>query len=155
LNLFLHQLATTTGWKRVHIISPWISDLTEGAALSFDSLLRRFREDSTTVYVVTRPPEELWHKVAIDRLAQTKRANIVFVQDLHVKLYVAVTSQGEFAMLGSANFTQNSFVNREIGLLVNAYSDGRSVVRDLDMEARDIYRTPGRRLVHRAEFRVQ
>src|SRR5262249_34912862 len=102
LNLFLRQLAASTGWKRLYIISPWISEMTEGASLTFDLLLHRLKEYEATVYVVTRPPEEPWHEVAIERLAETGRANIAFVSDLHVKLYTAETSQSAFAMLGSA-----------------------------------------------------
>ena len=65
-----------------------------------------------------------------------------------------MTAQGEFAMLGSANFTQQSLTtNREIGLLVNAYEDGRRVVRDLTSEAREIYRMPNRTLAHKADCR--
>jgi hypothetical protein len=154
LNLFLRQLAASHGWKRIYIISPWISEITEGAILPFDLFLRRVKEDSTTVYVVTRPPEEPWHELAVSRLAETRRANIAFVPDLHVKLYTAVTNQGAFAMLGSANFTQQSLTNREIGLLVNAYLEGKSVVRELDLEASQIYRMPGRILAHKADFRA-
>jgi hypothetical protein len=154
LNLFLQQLASSHGWKRLYIISPWISELAEGSSLSFDLLLRRLKEDGTTVYLVTRPPEEPWHEAAVARLAETGRVNVAFVPDLHVKLYTALTSQGAFAMLGSANFTQQSLSNREIGLLVNAYLDGKRVVKDLNYEASQIYRMPGRKLAYKADFRA-
>jgi hypothetical protein len=154
LNLFLRQLASSHGWKRLYIISPWISELAEGASLSFDVLLQRLVEDGTTVYLVTRPPEEPWHEAAVARFAETGRANVAFVPDLHVKLYTALTNQGAFAMLGSANFTQQSLSNREIGLLVNAYLEGKRVVKDLNYEASQIYRMPGRTLAHKANFRA-
>ena len=154
LNLFLGQLASSQGWKRLYIISPWISELAEGASLSFDLFLQRLKKDGTTVYLVTRPPEEPWHEAAVAKLADTGRVNVAFVADLHVKLYTALTSQGAFAMLGSANFTQQSLSSREIGLLVNAYLEGKSVVRDLNYEASQIYRMPGRRLAHKADFRA-
>ena len=57
-------------------------------------------------------------------------------------------------MLGSANFTQQSLSNREIGLLVNAYLEGKRVVKDLNYEASQIYRMPGRTLAHKANFRA-
>jgi hypothetical protein len=154
LNLFLRQLASSQGWKRLYIISPWISELGEGTSLSFDLLLQRLKEDGTTVYLVTRPPEEPWHEAAVARFADTGRVNVAYVADLHVKLYTALTNQGAFAMLGSANFTQQSLMNREIGLLVNAYLEGKRVVRDLNYEASQIYRMPGRKLAHKADFRA-
>ena len=154
LNLFLGQLASSYGWKRLYIISPWISELSEGATLSFDLLLARLKADGATVYLITRPPEEPWHAAAVARFADTGRVNVAFVPDLHVKLYTALTNQGAFAMLGSANFTQKSLGNREIGILVNAYMGGRRVVKDLNSEASQIYRMPGRALVHKADFRA-
>jgi hypothetical protein len=57
-------------------------------------------------------------------------------------------------MVASANFTQNSLLNREIGLLVNSYLEGKAVVRQLTLEASDIYRLPERTLVHRADFHL-
>jgi Putative DNA-binding domain len=152
INLFLKTLSGSHGWKRLFIISPWISELSQPAVLTFDQVLARLVSDTTTAYVVTRPPTEPWHHQALERLGDTGRANVALVPDLHVKLFTARTDTGTFAMLGSANFTQQSLSNREIGVLVTGYSDGKRVVRQLDEEAAQIYRTPGRRLIYRASF---
>ncbi len=152
VDLFLSTLAGSNGWKRIYLISPWISEFDNSATLSFAQLLKRLEGDRTTAYIVTRPPEEEWHARALERLGHTKRANIALVPDLHVKLYTARTNVGAFAMLGSANFTQQSLINREIGILVNAYSGGKRIFSQLDYEAAQIYRTPGRQLIYRAAF---
>ena len=152
IDLFLKTLAQSVGWKRIFIISPWISEVNELASITFDSFLRRLQDDRTTVYIVTQPPVHEWHKQALSRFGQTRRANIALVPDLHVKLYVALTSRGSFALIGSANFTQQSLRQVEIGLLINAYSDGKKVVADLNYEAAQIYRTPGRQLLYKAAF---
>lgn len=149
---FLGRLAVSHGWKKIFIISPWISDFDATAALSFAQLLRRLEDDRATAYVVTRPPIKDWHYRAIERIAATRRANIALVPDLHVKLYTAHTNAGEFALLGSANFTKQSLLNREIGVLVNSYADGKRVVSELNQEAAQIYRSPTRHLIHQAEF---
>ena len=106
LDLFLVNLSRAHGWKRLNIISPWIDEIGGPlATLSFDQFLRRLDDDQATVYLVTRPPEEEWHRRAVQRLATSGRANIALLPDLHVKLFTAQTLQSSFAMFGSANFT--------------------------------------------------
>lgn len=153
LNLFLGPLATSPGWRRLYLISPWLSDIEHSANMTSDQFAKRLRDDGATAYVVTRPPVEEWHKQALDRLAKTNRVNVALVPGLHVKLFCALTSRGSFAMLGSANFTQQAQLNREIGLLVTSYGDGERLVRELNHEAANIYRLPERRLLYQASFR--
>ncbi len=153
LDLFLSNLNRAHSWKRINIISPWISDIYgPNASINLDQMLRRFRDDDATVYVVTRPPEEKWHQEAIDRIAATQRANIALLPHLHVKLFTAQTAASSFAMLGSANFTTRSLTNREIGVLVSATGDGKALVRDLEYEAAEIYRDPNRKLMCKARL---
>lgn len=153
LDLFLTNLSRAHGWKRLNIVSPWIDEVSGPlATLNFDQMLRRLVDDMATVYVVTRPPQETWHRRAVQRLADSGRANIALLPDLHVKLFTAQTLQSSFAMFGSANFTTRSLVNREIGVLVSSSGDGRALVRDLDYEAAEIYRHPGRQLISKAQL---
>jgi hypothetical protein len=152
LDAYLYALERSPDWKRLHIISPWLSTLDASFSLTSEALANRLKKYGTTVYVVTRPPIESWHQDAIDAFAATGRANIAIVPDLHAKLYIASTAAGSFALIGSANFTQQSSENFEIGLLAQSYMEGKQVVSALDREAADIYRTPGRKLIHRARF---
>jgi Putative DNA-binding domain/PLD-like domain len=153
LQLFLDPLAKSHGWKRLYIVSPWLSSFDSGASITFTQMLKRIVDDGTTVYVVTRPPESAWHSEAVELLASTTRANIVEVPQLHAKLYAARTATASFAVLGSANFTQASLAaNREIAVRVDGYAGGRSVVSNLELEAANIYRTPGRHFLSHAKF---
>jgi len=153
LDLFLGPLAHSPGWKRIYLISPWLSEIEHSATLNSNQFLRRVKDDGTTVYVVTRPPVEDWHVHALNRLGETGRANVAIVPGLHIKLYTAITQRTSFAMLGSANFTQQALINREIGLMVSSYGDGRRLVSQLNYEAANIYRLPERRLIFQASFR--
>jgi hypothetical protein len=154
IDSFLKQLGRSVDWKCLHIISPWISEFNEEVTLRFSTFLDRIVRDRTTVYIVTRPPEEDWHQHAVQEIAKTGRANIAFVKNLHAKLYTASTSAGDFALLGSANFTQNSLTAPEIGVLVNGVQSGKPVVRRLFDEARRLYRHPDRNLVAKASFSI-
>ncbi len=152
LNLFLRPLAQSTGWKNIYLVTPWISAIDSLGSMTSDQFIKRIKADRTTVYLVTRPPENDWHKQAIKRLGETERVNVALVPQLHVKLYTASTAHGSFAMIGSANFTQQSLTNHEIAVLINSYADGRRVVSDLQYEASQLYRLPGRTLLYQASF---
>lgn len=151
LDLYLRNLSRAHSWRRLYIISPWISNFGESdISISFDQLLHRLKHDNATAYVVTRPPEDQSHKLAIESLAETGRASIALLPELHTKLFTADTVQSSFAMLGSANFTKNSFANRELGILIKSTGDGARIVQDLEYEAAEIYRHPERNLLCKA-----
>src|SRR5437016_1238636 len=111
---FLGRLAVSHGWKKLYLISPWISDLTIECGLSLNQLLKGLKDYGATAYVVTRPPqpEDGWHQDAVDRLASSGMASIVYLPGLHTKLYCAYTNHGAFALLGSANLTPGSLANQ-------------------------------------------
>jgi len=120
--------------------------------MTFAQFLKRLRDDGTTLYVVTRPPEEDWHRVALTQLIDTRVANVVLVPSLHTKLYYADTAQGSFALIGSANFTQRSLDNREIAVMIRGVSGGAKIVRALSYEAAMIYRFPGATPISRKQL---
>jgi hypothetical protein len=150
---FIDALARSHGWSKVFLISPWISSFDSCSGMNFTQLLQRLKADDATVYVVTRPPEEEWHQNALDELGATGKANIVLVADLHTKLYCAITDQGSLALVGSANLTQKSLTNREIGVLLRESGPGRRIIQLLLDEASDIYRTSGRILMRQRSFK--
>jgi hypothetical protein len=152
LDLFLSALSRSPNWRQVFIISPWISGI-DSAALPTSTLLKKLSDDQATAYLVTRPPTDEWHESAISAFGDGGRTNVALLPDLHMKLFVAVTTETTFAMLGSANFTAQSFANREIGVLVSATGEGAAVVRELKREAAQVYRSNARSLVHKAKFR--
>jgi hypothetical protein len=151
--IFVDALARSHGWQTIYLVSPWISTFSEKGLMTFSQLVKRLHDDNATAYVVTRPPDHAWHEQAIDSIAKTGKANIVTVPRLHTKLYCAITSQGSFAMLGSANFTRQSFSNREIGVFMRGSGLGKKLVRDLTYEAAEIYRSsPNRKVLYRRKF---
>jgi hypothetical protein len=141
---FLGVLARTHGWNKVYLVTPWISEISQRGIPSLGQMAKRLRDENATVYVVTRPPIEAWHENALCILEASQRANIVLVPDLHTKLYCASTAQADFALFGSANFTQQSFDNIELGVFVSSVGPGKRLVRELIYEAGSIYRSPGR-----------
>jgi phosphatidylserine/phosphatidylglycerophosphate/cardiolipin synthase-like enzyme len=141
--LFVDALARAHKWDRIYIISPWISAFDLPGVMTFSQLLKRVRDEQVNLYVVTRPPIEPWHKSAVDQLCESGGANVRLMPSLHTKLFFADTAQGAFALVGSANFTNKSFENREIGVLIRSAGGGKNLVRELAYEAAEIYRSPG------------
>jgi phosphatidylserine/phosphatidylglycerophosphate/cardiolipin synthase-like enzyme len=144
---FLNWLAASHAWRRLYLISPWISTIDHNrVAVRPSGFSKRLVDDDCTVYVVTRPPIDPWHAEALESLRDTRCASIVMVPALHTKLFCAETKTGNFALLGSANWTQKSLVNRELGVLISGKThDGAAVVRTLTREAAEIYRSaPGK-----------
>jgi phosphatidylserine/phosphatidylglycerophosphate/cardiolipin synthase-like enzyme len=111
--------------------------------MNFTQFTKRIRDDEATLYVVTRPPTEPWHRDAVEQLATARTVSVRLLPALHTKLYWASTAQGDFALIGSANLTQRSLANREIGVLIRAVGEGTPIVGRLAYEAAEIYRTPG------------
>jgi hypothetical protein len=149
---FLDVLARTHGWNRVYLVAPWISEITAPGVPSLAQVAKRLRDEHATAYVVTRPPVEEWHERALQILESSRRANIVLVPDLHTKLYCASTAEADFALFGSANLTQKSLQNLELGLFVNGAVEGRRFVKDLIYEAVMLYRSPGRMIRATQQF---
>ena len=154
LNLFIGTLARVPGWKTIYIISPWISEFTRDVDMTFGQFLKRLKDDDATLYVVTRPMKNDWHREAVDSLMATRKANVATLPRLHTKLFGARTARGNFVMIGSANFTQASLRNRELGVLVRSIGDGARLVSELFAEAADIYRAPGRHLIARKKLKI-
>lgn len=155
VGIFLDALGRSHGWHRLYVISPWISAFGESGGITFTQLLKRLKDDDATAYVVSRPPVEPWHASALKLLAETGKANIALVPSLHTKLYVADTDQGSFAMIGSANFTEQSLSNREIGVLLRASGAGKDLVRKLAYEAAEIYRSTDRTLLCQRKLSIK
>lgn len=149
---FLDALARSHGWHRVFLISPWISHFGLAAGMTFPQLLKRLVDDNATAYVVTRPPVQTWHESALQDLAATGRANIALLPSLHTKLYCADTDEASFALLGSANLTEESLWNVEIGVLMRAVGSGKPIVKRLTHEASEIYRNPARTVMSQRRF---
>lgn len=137
---FLQWLSRTHQWRRIWLISPWLSEIRSPGVVSLSQIVKRLSDDRCTLYVVTRPPEAEWHWSVLQALRDSGRANVCLVPGLHTKLYCAETAPASFVMLGSANFTQRSLMNRELGVMMRASEEGAPVVRKLIQEAADIYR---------------
>jgi hypothetical protein len=149
---FLETLARSQAWNKVYIITPWMSEISEPGVPSLAQVAKRLQDEQATAYVVTRPPVDVWHENALRTFDESHRANVVLVPDLHTKLYCASTAQANFALFGSANLTQKSLRNVELGIFVNGVGHGKRLVRDLIYEAGQIYHSPSRIVRSRIRF---
>ena len=102
------------------IVSPIICSL-QGTRCSIVNLIGKITEGRIKTYIVTREPEEIFHKEAIDILSQSDFVEIRYNNSLHAKLYICAyqNEYNNFALLGSANLTKHSIEkNIEIGIMI-------------------------------------
>ena len=117
--------------KILVIASPWLSG--EGAGRhAFERLTRAIATNSIPTYVFTRDPNHRTHKRALEALADCSSVEIVLNNNLHAKVYACLAPYPyAFALLGSANLTDASASNYEIGLIVMAAGGGEETVKEL------------------------
>jgi hypothetical protein len=143
---FLNILARSRGWNKLYIVSPWLSEVSEPGVPSLLQVAKRLQDEKATAYIVTRPPVDAWHEQAVEIFERSRQASIALVPELHSKLYCARTAEADFALFGSANLTQASLRNLELGLFISNSGDGRHFVKELYEEASRLYRSPTRSL---------
>jgi hypothetical protein len=90
---------------RAFVISPWIVARDGREFPAFARLITTFRASEARVTVLTRAPDRVGHRDAIDLLSTLAQAEIVFLNTLHAKLYLLECNALRIAMLGSPNFT--------------------------------------------------
>jgi len=125
-----------SGLRRDHpieeliIVSPWITPW-EGPRSSFTGVINFIKRRGIPTRVITRPPEKVNHKKAIDRLKELKSVEITELPQLHAKFYVCDMGPAPVALVGSANSTKESFDYDEVGVLVHGRADLENFVREL------------------------
>ena len=134
LDSFFRPLVS--GLRRDHpieelvIVSPWITPW-ESRHSSLRGVCNFIRRLSVPTYVVTRPPDFPAHERALEQLAALSTTEITLLADLHAKYYVCDLAPRPVALLSSANSTQASFSNTEVGVFVDGTGDLEGFVRDL------------------------
>ncbi len=115
------------------LISPFVGNL-EGTRVTLDGICRKAVEKGIPTYVITRAPEEEYHQQAINTLVSYDPIELRFNESLHAKLYVCLCQDESqsFALLGSANLTQNSIEkNIEVAMMIYGRGRGREILREL------------------------
>jgi len=115
------------------IVSPIICTLQQ-TRYSIIKLIEKITRDKIITYVITREPEELFHKEAINILYQSDFVEIRYNNSLHAKLYISAYQNEyiSFALLGSANLTRHSIEkNIEIGIMIFRCGTGRNLWDEL------------------------
>lgn len=119
--------------RNLCIVSPFINKL-EGSRFTLRDLSEKIRRECIPTYVVTRSPSETYQEEAIAILARNEWVEIRFNESVHAKVYVssAIPESESFALFGSGNLTSRSIAdNIEVGMLIVAKGQGRSLVDEL------------------------
>lgn len=131
--------------EEVTIVSPWITPWV-GENSSLAGLARVVARRRLRVRVITRPPISPASEKALNLLstASTKSVDVFYVNNLHAKFYVCDLAPVPFALITSANATQGSLSNVELGLFVRGRGEFEAVIRDLQGLADQLAAESGR-----------
>lgn len=115
--------------KRVYklwIVAPWIG-CSERRTDPLPRLIEGVRERSPDVFLITRPPEEIWHKKAVQLLSESTKLHAYVKPSLHTKLYILQCDGFQAAVFGSPNFTPRANeVNDELAIDIRTTMQDRS-----------------------------
>lgn len=115
------------------LVSPFINTL-EGARYTLADLSEKINREQIPTYVVTRPPVEAYQKEAMAILMDNDWIEIRYNESIHAKVYItsAIQESESFALFGSGNLTGRSIAsNIEVGMIIVAQGQGRSLVDEL------------------------
>jgi phosphatidylserine/phosphatidylglycerophosphate/cardiolipin synthase-like enzyme len=129
------------------IVSPWISDFrisTSFGNIDLQGLCRILKNYNSIVYIVTRRPIEIWHKDAINIIENEKnigkvKINLKYNSNVHAKILFTYSDQLQSGLIGSANLTDRSLKNDEIGVYIPKTEKTRKLVKDMQVSAMNIY----------------
>ena len=130
---FLQRFMSSSGQQVLLIISPFIGSL-ESESYSLDDVIRKTHSEKSRFYVITREPEQTYHREGLAVLEQGENVEIRYNPDVHAKLYVSWNRNEEesFAMFGSGNLTSSGMsYNLELGMMILSRGYGRKLVREL------------------------
>ena len=115
------------------IVSPFIGSLA-GTRFGLRELCTRLDKRHIPIYVVTREPQEPYHRDGVDTLLSFSQVEVRYNPAIHAKLYVCWCREEAqtFALFGSGNLTEPGLAtNIELGMMVFARGPGRDIVYQL------------------------
>lgn len=112
------------------LVSPWITPW-DARGSSLTSLIRFVKRNSVPLVVICRPPILPAHVSAVRQLSACPTAEVVALDNLHAKFYMADVPPVPRALLSSANSTAQSLVNFEVGVSIEGAGEAESLVREL------------------------
>lgn len=130
LEFFSRFLESKRKCLTLWIISPWITPL-KGEPVTLRQVANRLESEKVYTRVITRLPDQPHYEDAVRTLADVSSCEILIMNELHAKLYVAYNQGESFAMIGSANVSAHSRRAVEVGLLVKDYKWGTDLIQEL------------------------
>jgi len=115
------------------IVSPWITPwVARGSRL--ETVVSEIRRRELITHIVTTFPAGASANSHWDALNQFRKCETVMITELpnlHAKFYVCASVARPFALIGSANMTNRSLSNKEIGILLDDGPNLKGLIKDL------------------------
>lgn len=142
---FLWEFSTTPYRpESLIIVSPIIGAL-RGVRVNLSQVVQRITQDRINTFVITREPQDKYHRQAVDLLKQSPWVEVRYNPSLHAKLYVCRERERGFALLGSGNLTSTSVLrNIEVAVMIYTRGPGKDLVHELFRWGSERLRTQSR-----------
>lgn len=130
---FIQRFLSISNQQALLIVSPFIGDL-DNETFKLIDMIKKAEVEKIRVYVITREPQEDYHRAGIEVLKQGNNVEIRYNSEIHAKLYVSWNRVEEesFAMFGSGNLTSAGIsYNLELGMMILSRGQGRKLVHEL------------------------
>src|SRR5689334_21479150 len=102
--------------RELWLVAPWLS-LDEAGEDPIGIIVEGLSKTRCHTYIVTRPPKENWHALAIDVLRKNLSTTVLHCTTLHAKVYLLECDGFRYALLGSPNLTgPGNRKNREVAV---------------------------------------
>lgn len=98
--------------------------------ISLEMLRRKIDRERIPTFVVTREPEEDYHKSAVRILMKCRTSEIILNEALHAKMYIAENRVSSLALIASANLTRAGLEGIEVGILIRGWGIGEELIRE-------------------------
>jgi mRNA-degrading endonuclease RelE of RelBE toxin-antitoxin system len=133
----VENLPSTMPISGLTIVSPWITPWSAQRS-SLGGTTKVITRRNISTKIVTLPPVIPKHIEAIDHFNNLPSVSVFTHPKLHAKFYICDADPMPFALVASANSTQKSMQNSEVGILVKGRGDLEGFVRDLQSLAVDL-----------------
>ena len=115
------------------VVSPWITPW-EAKESRLENVCREIHRRRLKTYIVTTFPSGASansHWNALKQFHQCESVMVTELPNLHAKFYVCVSTVRPFALVCSANLTNHSLSNSEIGVLLDAGPNFKDLIEEL------------------------
>ncbi len=131
LEPFLARVQGMNRISRLTLVSPWMTHCSYAAG-DTRAIILWLAANRIAVRILTRPPDPgSDHFEFIEDISRLPLAEVIYVPDLHAKLYLCEAGPYSFALITSANLYKWTTQTFEVGVIINLKGAAETLLDEL------------------------